>query len=466
MPCRGRNSGWKMETPVYDFVQSYAKSGVSRFHMPGHKGIGPLGVEMLDITEIAGADSLYEAEGIIRESEKNATLLFGTGATFFSTEGSSHVIRAMLCLALAHQRERAAAKTRPVIVAARNAHKAFLTAAALLDFDIVWLWGDAPQENGLCACPVTAQGLSAVLDGLAAPPAAVYVTSPDYLGGMLEIGALADTAHAYGTLLLVDNAHGAYLHFLPLPAHPMDMGADLCCDSAHKTLPVLTGGAYLHIGYGAMADIGCDAEKNVRQALALFGSTSPSYLILQSLDLANRYLAQGYRQRLAACAQDMEVLRGRLRVLGWKAAYTEPLKLTLETAKCGYLGGELAGLLRASGVECEYADPDALVFMAAPENTREDFARLLSCMEGIPPKPPIPRRTPEFLPPRRVLGVRDAVFAPQERIPAFASAGRVMGAAAVHCPPAIPVVVSGEEIGQDVPAVFAYYGITEVDVIK
>ena len=87
-------------------------------------------------------------------------------------------------------------------------------------------------------------------------------------------------------------------------------------------------------------------------------------------------------------------------------------------------------------------------------------------MEGIPPKPPIPRRTPEFLPPRRVLGVRDAVFAPQERIPAFASAGRVMGAAAVHCPPAIPVVVSGEEIGQDVPAVFAYYGITEIDVIK
>lgn len=455
-----------METPVYDFVRRYLERGVSRFHMPGHKGAGPLGVEVLDITEVSGADSLYEADGILQESEKNASLLFGSGATFYSTEGSSHVIRAMLFLALGRWRQTAALGTRPVVVAARNAHRAFLTAAALLDLDIVWLWGDAPHGRRLCACPVTAGELSAALSALSAPPAAVYVTSPDYLGGMLEIGALADTAHAYGTLLLVDNAHGAYLHYLPEPAHPMDLGADFCCDSAHKTLPVLTGGAYLHIGRGAYAHISCGAEKNVRRALALFGSTSPSYLILQSLDLANAYLAQGYGEKLLACVKDLKALRGKLGALSWHTAGAEPLKLTLETAKCGYFGGELAGLLRAAGVECEYADPDALVFMVTPENTREDFERLYSAMEGIPIKPAILRTPPEFSPPRRVLGVREAVFAPQERIPAHAAAGRVMGAAAVHCPPAVPVVVSGEEIGEDALAVFAYYGIAEVDVIK
>ena len=103
-------------------------------------------------------------------------------------------------------------------------------------------------------------------------PAAVYVTSPDYLGGQCDIAALAETAHRHNVPLLVDNAHGAYLHFLTPPQHPLDLGADLCCDSAHKTLPVLTGGAYLQIGPQAPPDF----TANGRQALALFGSTSPT----------------------------------------------------------------------------------------------------------------------------------------------------------------------------------------------
>lgn len=458
-----------METPVFDFVQGYVKNNVSRLHMPGHKGRGPLGVEKLDITEVSGADSLYEAEGIIRESEKNAASLFGTMGSFYSTEGSSHVIRAMLFLALMRWRERYGSAARPAIVAARNAHKAFLTAAALLDFDVVWLWGDLAGEQTLAACPVSEQEIRKTLQTLPAPPVAVYVTSPDYLGGMLDLRALADAAHAYGTLLLVDNAHGAYLHFLPVPLHPMDLGADFCCDSAHKTLPVLTGGAYLHVARPAdiaRGSMELEMEKNVRQALALFGSTSPSYLVLQSLDLANRYLAEGYRECLLACIKDLEALRCRLRALGWVVADTEPLKLTLHTTKCGYFGGELAELFRAGGVECEYADPDFLVFMATPENTAEDFLRLSSCMEKVVKKPAISRTPPPFLPPRRVTSVREAVFAPQEYIPANKACGRVMGAATVHCPPAIPVVVSGEEIAPDVLPVFEYYGICEVSVKK
>ena len=124
-----------MTTPIVDFVRSYAKSGTSRLHMPGHKGQKLLGFEDADITEIKGADELYEAEGIIAESEANATKLFGTAHTYYSTEGSSQCIRAMLCLAL----QAAPAGQRPVLLAARNAHKALLYAAALLDFDIQWL---------------------------------------------------------------------------------------------------------------------------------------------------------------------------------------------------------------------------------------------------------------------------------------------------------------------------------------
>lgn len=490
----GIAGGESMETPIYDFVDAYAKSGVSRLHMPGHKGVGPLGAEALDITEVFGADSLYEAEGIIAQSEKNAAQLFGTGRTFYSTEGSSHGIRAMLFLALMRWKgklgkgfqktsslrssgqvgdmhgcehaKRAQECVRPVVVAARNAHKAFLTAAALLDFDIVWLWGGKSKEGTLCACPVSERELSETLCALSIPPVAVYVTSPDYLGGTLDLSAFADIAHAHGTLFLVDNAHGAYLHFLPKSVHPMDLGADFCCDSAHKTFPVLTGGAYLHVARQMARENGGGLERDVRQALALFGSTSPSYLILQSLDLANRSLAQGYGERLLACVDELEKLREKLRAHGWQVEETEPLKLTVAAAKGGYSGGELAGLLREGGVECEYADPDFLVFMATPENTKEDFARIASCMEGIALRPAVSRTPPEFLPPHRMLSVREAVFSPHEMVPAREAVGRVAGAVAVHCPPAIPVVVSGEEIGEDTAAALEYYGMSMVNVIK
>ena len=294
-----------MTTPIVDFVRSYAKSGTSRLHMPGHKGQKLLGFEDADITEIKGADELYEAEGIIAESEANATKMFGTAHTYYSTEGSSQCIRAMLCLAL----QAAPAGQRPVLLAARNAHKALLYAAALLDFDIEWLWPAPEAAGALCSCPVTAGQLEQALERLSGQgrtPFGVYVTSPDYLGGMQDIAALSKVCDAHGAPLLVDNAHGAYLNFLVGGSkHPMALGADLCCDSAHKTLPVLTGGAYLHLGLKAPVQ----DETAVRNALALFGSTSPSYLILQSLDRCNRYLSEGYPLRLYSCCGQLTRLR-------------------------------------------------------------------------------------------------------------------------------------------------------------
>ena len=352
-----------MTTPIVDFVRSYAKSGTSRLHMPGHKGQKLLGFEEADITEIKGADELYEAEGIIAESEANATKLFGTAHTYYSTEGSSQCIRAMLCLAL----QAAPAGQRPVLLAARNAHKALLYAAALLDFDIEWLWPAPEAAGALCSCPVTAGQLEQALERLSGQgrtPFGVYVTSPDYLGGMQDIAALSKVCDAHGVPLLVDNAHGAYLNFLVGGSkHPMALGAAMCCDSGHKTLPVLTGGAYLHLGLKAPVQ----DETAVRNALALFGSTSPSYLILQSLDRCNRYLSEGYPLRLYSCCGQLTRLR---RVLNEAAAAAgsklslavddparEPLKLTLDAAALGLTGTALAEALRKYAIECEYADP-------------------------------------------------------------------------------------------------------------
>lgn len=454
-----------MNTPVADFVRAYASSGISRLHMPGHKGNSFLGCEALDITEIAGADALYEAEGILAESEQNAAGLFGSGRTLFSTEGSSHCIKAMLYLAVTGR----PAGSRPLVLAARNVHKAFLYAAALLDFEIQWLWPEG-ESRSLCSCPVTPQALERALASLPAPPAAVYVTSPDYLGGRMDIGALALVCRRYGTILAVDNAHGAYLHFLTPPVHPVDLGADLCCDSAHKTLPVLTGGAYLHIGKHAPAVF----RENAKSALAVFGSTSPSYLTLASLDLCNAYLADGYPERLSGVTETLNRIRKELTRRGWHFLDSDPLRLTFDLTHTGITGPELAARLRRGGVECEYADPEFLVLMATPENTENDFRRLMDAVGENPVvsssgSDPSPDSNPVSLTLSAsdpVLSVRQALFAPHETIPVEQARGRICGAPAVSCPPAIPIAVSGERIGTAALELFRHYHIETVDVVK
>ena len=444
-----------METPILDFLNHYRDSNTLRFHMPGHKGRGVLGFESMDITEVAGADSLYEADGIIAQSEDNAAALFGSGRTLFSAEGSSQCIRAMLYLA----RLRRPGEARPTVLAARNVHKAFLYAAAALDLHVEWLWPEGVTDS-LCACPITPAGLEKALAAMDRAPAAVYVTSPDYLGGMTDIEGLASVCHAHGTVLLVDNAHGAYLRFLEPSRHPLDLGADACCDSAHKTLPALTGAAYLHIGKSAPELF----FREARQAMALFGSTSPSYLILASLDECNRVLNNGYHEQLTKFCRVLDFSRDTLREKGWQVEDTDPLRLTV-AAPTGCTGRELADTLRQRGIECEYADGEYIVFMLTPSNDLMELAMLLTAM-GEAPGACAPRQA---LTPARceaVMNIRQALFATGETVPAAESLGRICRAPTVSCPPAIPIVMPGERITPEAVALFAQYGIENVDVVS
>lgn len=443
-----------MDTPIADFVRGYEASGTVRLHMPGHKGERFLGCEHLDITEVSGADALYEAEGIIAQSERNAGTLFGSGRTLYSTEGSSQCIRAMLYLALTC----CPAGTAPVVVAARNVHKAFVHAAALLDFETVWLWPEGGSPS-ICGCPVSAEALEKTLAGLSAPPAAVYVTSPDYLGGMADVAALSEVCRRHGTVLAVDNAHGAYLRFLGRSLHPLDLGADICCDSAHKTLPVLTGGAYLQISKNAPAGF----RENAKRALALFGSTSPSYLTLASLDLCNRYLAEGYPDRLARVSGCLSMVRERLTSNGWQVMPSDPLRLTLRAPE-GLTGTAMADRLRQSGIECEYADREFLVLMATPENSPEDLERVSTAL-GENHMPCAKLSALPLARGERVLSIRQALFAPHELVPADQALGRICGAPTVSCPPAVPIAVSGERVSRAAIDLFHHYGVERVDVV-
>lgn len=447
--------GEEMKTPIYDFVEKYVQGGAVRAHMPAHKGKTMLGCESRDITEIDGADVLYHADGIIRDSESIVSRLFKTARTCYSTEGSSLSIRAMLYLALVYAR---AEGKRARILAARNAHKALLCACALLGIDIEWIYPSISE--GIVSCDVSALEIKELL--LQTDVCAVYITSPDYLGNIADIEGISRVCRERSVLLLVDNAHGAYLNFLPESRHPIALGADICTDSAHKTLPVLTGGGYLHISEKAPSICIDSADC----AMALFASTSPSYLILQSLDLANKYISDGYRESVRALIQRLDETRERLKRAGYTLVGDEPVKLTILAKRRGYTGYELAGVLRDGGVECEFADPDHLVLMLSVENTDDDILRIERVLDSCSPREPILNTPPSVCRAERVISPREAMLSPSREVNVCDALGMVLAQPSVSCPPAVPVLVCGERIDERALRAFEYYGIDKCRVIE
>ena len=441
-----------MKTPIVSFLKSYQEKSPVRMHMPGHKGAGILGFEGMDLTEIYGADELFAAEGIIKESEQNASNLFGC-PTYYSTQGSTLCIQTM-CTILCQDAKSKGKK--PKILAGRNAHRSFIHAAALLDFEIAWLYGNSDYLS----CKIHAEDLEkAIIESL---PTAVYLTNPDYLGNLLDIQSLASVCKKHNVLLAIDNAHGAYLRFLKDSLYPIDLGADLCCDSAHKTLPVLTGGAYLHL-----SDSLNQVWKNdVKHFMEYFSSTSPSYLIMASLDAANEVLDTTFKNSLFECIQRVDGLKNTLVQHGYTILSGEPMKITISTKEFGYTGNEIANLLMECDIYPEFYDSDYIVLMPSPYNTKDDLKRLETCLCGIEGKPILVNKPPKLEQSKKAMNVRQALFSSSITLDVSKSLGQVCSSVTVSCPPAILPVIPGEVISESSIEVMKYYGIETIRVVK
>lgn len=441
-----------MKTPIVSFLKSYQEKSPVRMHMPGHKGAGILGFEGMDLTEIYGADELFAAEGIIKESEQNASSLFGC-PTYYSTQGSTLCIQTM-CTILCQDAKSKGKK--PKILAGRNAHRSFIHAAALLDFEIEWLYGNSDYLS----CKIHAEDLEKAI--IESHPTAVYLTNPDYLGNLLDIQSLASVCKKHNVLLAIDNAHGAYLRFLEPSLHPIDLGADLCCGSAHKTLPVLTGGAYLHL-----SDSLNQVWKNdVKHFMEYFSSTSPSYLIMASLDATNEVLDTTFKKSLSECIQRVDGLKNTLTQHGYTILFGEPMKITISTKEFGYTGNEIANLLMECDIYPEFYDSDYIVLMPSPYNTKDDLKRLETCLCGIDRKPILINKPPKLEQSKKAMNVRQALFSSSITLDVSKSLGQVCSSVTVSCPPAILPVIPGEVISEFSIEVMKYYGIETVRVVK
>lgn len=237
----------------------------------------------------------------------------------------------------------------------------------------------------------------------------------------------------------------------------------MCCDSAHKMLPALTGAAMLHISHTAAHYAG-----KMRQYMGLFGSTSPSYLIMASLDLCCRYISDSIEGDIRRNTKKLRELRshfsGRLRF-----AEGDIFHISVLAAESGYSGCELAELLRIRGIECEYADEELLILLMSPMSRSEEYERLTDGLEAalkaaVREPVRLPPVTPEL--PERAMSIREAVFAPAEEIPSDEAEGRICGAVNVPCPPAVPIAASGEIIDRRCIDILKRYGIQTINVVK
>jgi arginine decarboxylase len=456
MPVSDRQS----TAPLLEALCVAARASRAIFHTPGHKqgqGIAaPLadlfGSEVFpaDLPELPELDNLFAPEGVIQAAQELAAEAFGADRTWFLVNGSTCGIEAAV-LAVCDPGDK--------LILPRNVHQSAIAALILSGAIPIWVEPDYDFDWNL----VHGVSLATLEVALRQHPdaKAVLLVSPTYYGVCSDVEAIAQLTHRYNIPLLVDEAHGAHFAFhsdLPLPA--LQAGADLAVQSTHKTLSALTQAAMLHIKGDRVA-----ADRLTR-SLQLVQSTSPSYLLLASLDAARQQMATQGRVlwaetlRLAAIAHTQLSQIPRLAVLPASAAGSsgfhalDPTRITVDVSGLGLTGFEADEILHQTlNVTCELPGLQHLTFILTHGNTSEDIDRLIQSFKilaakPLPPSHPPHFRAPPLLPPSLLhsLTPRQAFFSPTRTISIEDSIAHRSAELICPYPPGIPVLFPGEVI--------------------
>lgn len=443
-------------------LKEYAASGIYPFHMPGHKRqvYDAFSPGEIDITEVEGFDNLHHAQGILANAQARMAKTFGAYKSFFLVNGSTAGLLAAISSA-SHT-----GKTGRILLA-RNCHRAVYHAVYLNGLAADYLY---PAET---RCGV--QGSIRPQDVKKALKAqkydAVVITSPTYDGVVSDIRAIADTVHAHGIPLIVDEAHGAHFGFskrFPEKAHTL--GADYCIESLHKTLPAYTQSAVLHI-----ADSPFVREKKLSQFLSVYQSSSPSYILMAGMDRCTRILREdGARLFEDFCRRldtfyektgdlkTLETLRASLEADPAVFHY-DPSKILLSGRRAGLSGEDLMRRLRTDyELELEMAAGDYATALTGIMDTEDGFTRLsdalyeidrsIACGSGFSARDACDTASSIYICSRQNSKKRDlpdAFDRDCETVFLREAAGRVSGDFVLLYPPGIPVLVPGEEISSE-----------------
>lgn len=425
----------------------HLEQGSIPLHVPGHKGGRGLDPEAavwlesaarLDLTELDGLDSLHAPEGAIAEAQSLAAHLWNADQTFFLVGGSTVGIQASIL---------ASCQPGDTVLLPRDAHMSaqggLILAGAIPEYLL-----PRPLGNGLWG-PPSLEALEAALRQHR--PRAVLLTRPSYPGEVFDLAPYAERVHASGAVLIVDEAHGAHLGLHPaLPPSALALGADVVVQSTHKMLSALTPGAMLHLKGSRLS------ASRVHRALNLLQTTSPSYLVLASLDAARRREAVAPPERWEAPLHWAAEARQAIAALpGFQVIPPgDPLKLVLDVSGLGLDGYAAADGLAEHGVIIEHATHRHVVAFMGP-GTQEahlhalvEACRALAASGTVSTKPPLDPSMPPL--PPRVLSPREAFFAASHPIAWDASLGEVSAELVCPYPPGAPALVPGERITREV----------------
>lgn len=442
-------------TPLLDALCRYAAAKPHRFHMPGHKGrpvfpSSELPLEAIDVTELAETGCLYDDAPPFSDANRLFAADWHAPQAFLLAGGSTLGILSMIATAFSGTEQRR-------LLCDRGCHKSVFHAMALCGLEPDFLFCDqpAPPPFSEIGASLSTDWLERRLEETGAH--AVIVTSPTYTGVRHDVAALAAAAHRHGALFLVDEAHGAHFPFCPGCTPAVAAGADMAVCSLHKTLPALGGAALLTAAESMDGD-------TIRQALQVFGSSSPSFLIAASADAARARMetAPAEISRCIAAADDIRhALLAQGRFLPLTAAHTasgllDPLRLTVFTASAGLSGQEVEKQLAARSIRCEMSDRVSVVFILSLADTPADFAALRSALLAIAedsPGIPLPQPPFERMDPVCACSPRAAWLAPSETVPVTKACGRICAETVGRYPPGIPLIAPGEVVTDAVFAV-------------
>jgi arginine decarboxylase len=447
----------QIETPLVSAISKHIKHNNTPFHVPGHMGGRCLPEEIneligenifkSDLTEIANLDNLHKPAGVIKKAQKLLSDAYGVLESFFLVGGSTAGIKAMM-LSILNPGDK--------IIIGRDSHKSVISGLILGGFEPVFI--DVENNNSInisnpISIPETIQTISNNKSAKA-----ILITSPNYFGTTADIQTISKSARENSIKILVDGAHGAHFSFHPkLPKSAVSLDVDMAVHSAHKTLPALTQGSYLHL-----------VSKNInisrlQSVLAMVQTSSPSYPIMATLDACRKFMVWGGEEYLTRTLEISEWLRyeingidglfvpSRIQVKDGGAFDFDETKLIIDVTGLGYTGYEFEKKLQENGIQIELATVSVVLCVLTVATSWESAKKLLSALKNIPRIKSESKFLTNLIQPKPRLKLlpREAFFSADELIPLKKSAGRISSETICPYPPGIPVLIPGEEVSRE-----------------
>ncbi|MGB9887443.1 MAG: aminotransferase class I/II-fold pyridoxal phosphate-dependent enzyme [Moorellales bacterium] len=446
--------------PLFEAVQKYLAEDIIPFHVPGHKQgrgvpelvacLGPQAMAM-DLTCLPGLDNIFNPHEALAEAQELAAEAYGADYAYFLVNGTTSGIQAMIM---------AVCQPGDKIIIPRNAHKSALGGLIMSGARPVYLRPEVNPDFGISTGIRPEQVEEALQEHPDAK--AVFVVYPNYYGTAADLPGIVAVAHHYGVPVLVDEAHGAHFAFHPeLPPSAMQVGADMAAVSTHKLLGSLTQSSMLLLREGRLD------HRHVKAVLNLAQTTSPSYLLLCSLDLARKQAATCGREIFSRvldlaekCREELRQIRG-LKVLGREVVgrpgcwALDPSKIVVNVTSLGLSGYEAEALLRQRyRVQVELSDLYNLLFLITLGDTPETVGALVAALRDLA-EGRVRRKVRKFTPPLPSLPPvaalpREAFYSETRVVPLEEAAGEISAEAITAYPPGIPLVCPGELITQEI----------------